>query len=717
MNQAFPQVTMALGKGTEPRYLPIGQYGVVGDCRTAGLIAPNGSIDWLCLPHFDSPAVFCRLLDNEKGGYFRISPVEACEARMQYLPGTNILETFFESERGRVRLVDVAPVRRRQQPPHIFAHLSSLLPNAPRGIRAGLEREVGNDVAAAHRINRILTCMNGETTIELTLKATFDYARKGASISVQPFGDGAVGAVLSADDHYLALMVRYLPSHVAGEQQQPLALDVREGVLHGVISLHTGQRLAAALNYARSETEARQILARLARHDFDADLDETMNFWREWSSQCRYDGPYQEAILRSALTLKLCTFEPTGAIVAAPTTSLPEDIGGVRNWDYRYTWLRDSAFTLGALGELGYYNEARDYFHFLHDLQIRDATDLRIMYSIRGETDGALDEHELTHLEGYKGSRPVRIGNGAATQRQMDVYGELADAAFSYVRMSGYRHTHRLSESMRDLRHLTELLANYVAEHWQDVDRGIWEVRGAPRAFVYSRAMCWVALDRACRLADHHGHQQWHEHWSKVRELIRNDIATHGYSEQLQSFTQSYGDDTLDAANLRLSLTRYLPADDPRMSSTINVTDRLLSGDHGLLYRYRPSGGDRSDGKSDGKGRSDAPGSSDDGLPGSEGAFLACTYWYVSNLCLQGRLGEARERFEQLLQYANPLGLFSEEIDPQSGALLGNYPQAFTHIGLINSATLLQRAQEGRMEPITGGDMGHENVATREAHT
>ncbi|MEO7000249.1 MAG: glycoside hydrolase family 15 protein, partial [Ktedonobacterales bacterium] len=470
---------------------------------------------------------------------------------------------------------------------------------------------------------------------------------------------------------------------------------------------------AAALNYARNETEARQILARLPRHDLDADLDETMSFWREWSAQCQYNGPYQEVILRSALALKLCTFEPTGAIVAAPTTSLPEDIGGVRNWDYRYTWLRDSAFTLGALGELGYYNEARDYFHFLHDLQIRDARDLRIMYSIRGETDGALDEQDLTHLEGYQGSRPVRIGNGAATQRQMDVYGELADAAFSYVRMSGYRHPHRLNESLRDLRHLTEMLANYVADHWQDEDRGIWEVRGAPRAFVYSRAMCWVALDRACRLADHHGHQKWQEHWSKVRELIHNDIATHGYSDQLQSFTQSYGDETLDAANLRMSLTRYLSADNPRMSSTITVTDRLLSGDHGLLYRYRPSGANKGDGKSDGKG---GAGSSDDGLPGSEGAFLACTYWYVSNLCLQGRLGEARERFEQLLQYANPLGLFSEEIDPKSGALLGNYPQAFTHIGLINSAVLLQRAQEGRMEPITDGDMGHENVTTHPSH-
>ncbi|MEO7074549.1 MAG: trehalase-like domain-containing protein, partial [Ktedonobacterales bacterium] len=243
MNQTFPQVKMTLGAGEEPPYLPIGQYGVIGDCRTAALIAPNGSLDWLCLPHFDSPAVFCRLLDAEKGGYFRICPAEACEARMQYLPGTNILETFFESDRGQVRLVDVAPVRRRQTPPHVFSHLATLLPNAPHGIRAGLEREVGNDVAAAHRINRILTCLNGETTIEMTLKATFDYARKEASISVQPLGDGAVGAVISADDHYLALILRYLPSHASGEEQHPLVIEVREGVLRATIHLQAGQRV------------------------------------------------------------------------------------------------------------------------------------------------------------------------------------------------------------------------------------------------------------------------------------------------------------------------------------------------------------------------------------------------------------------------------------------------------------------------------------------
>ncbi len=713
MQEQTGQVKAILNQQSEPRYLPIAQYGVIGDCRTAALIAPNGSIDWLCVPHFDSPAVFCRLLDADKGGYFRICPAEACEASMEYLPATNILQTTFESASGRVRLVDVAPVRLRPRRPHIFEHLaSSLLPNATHGIRAGLEREVGNDVSAAHRVNRIVTCLAGEAMMEVTLKASFDYARQAATITLHPLANGAAGAILSADGRYLTFIARYLPSESENAQHAaPIQLALEGDTLRARIPLLVGQRLAVALNYARDEAEARGRLAELLRHDFDADLDETMGFWRDWASLSQYDGPYQSAIMRSALALKLCTFEPTGAIVAAPTTSLPEWIGGVRNWDYRYTWLRDSAFTLDALGELGYFGEARDYFHFINDLQIRDAANMRIMYSIRGETDGALQEHELTHLEGYQGSHPVRIGNGAADQRQLDVYGELADAALRYVRMSGYpgpRHAHtgnRLAlphlqshlreraqermarESQRDLRDLSMQIAEYVADHWHEVDQGIWEVRGQPRPFVYSRAMCWVALDRACALAAHHGHERQAERWRDARERIRHDVQTHGYNHQLQSFTQAYGDETLDASNLRLSLTKFLAASDPRILGTMAATQRDLTGDEGLIYRYRPAGATHE--------TASGGGATDDGLPGSEGAFLACTFWYISNLALQGRVGEARDRFEQMLSYASPLGLFAEEIDPATGAQLGNYPQAFTHIGLINAATNLQHAQEG----------------------
>ncbi len=713
------QIQVRLGEGNEPRYQPIANYGVIGDCRTAALIAPNGSIDWLCLPHFDSPAVFCKLLDADKGGYFRICPTEACEARMEYMVDTNILQTLFTASGGSVRLVDVTPVRMRPRKPHVVEHLASLLPGTTHGIRAGLEREVGNDVSASHRVNRIITCQSGEVTMEITLKATFDYARKAPDIALHPLADGAVGAILTADGRYLSLIVRHLPSDSANAERMPtITLHEQDGVLRAVVPMKEGQRIGAALSYARTQGEAENQLSSLLRHDFDADLDETMRFWRDWISLCHYDGPYQVTILRSALALKLCTFEPTGAIVAAPTTSLPEWIGGVRNWDYRYTWLRDSSFTLDALGNLGYASEARDYFHFLDDLRIRDAADMRIMYTIRGEKDGALEEHELTHLEGYMGSRPVRIGNGAATQRQLDVYGEVADSALRYARQAGFtqpRHTghtdhtdHRFTmehmrnhlrertqdrmarETQRDLRTLSEQIARYVAHHWQDVDQGIWEVRGAPRAFVYSRAMCWVALDRACKLAEHHGHSHDTAQWAAIRDQIRQSVMEHGYSEQLQSFTQAYGDETLDAANLRLSLVNFLPANDPHMLGTIAATERILTSPNGLIYRYRPA-----DVAAKGKGLDEA-GATDDGLPGGEGAFLACTFWYVSNLAAQGRLGEARERYERLLSYASPLGLFSEEINPDTGALLGNYPQAFTHIGLVNAAVNLQRAQEGR---------------------
>ncbi|HLY30824.1 MAG TPA: glycoside hydrolase family 15 protein [Ktedonobacterales bacterium] len=706
-------VQTVLGDGNEPRYQPIANYGVIGDCRTAALIAPTGSIDWLCLPHFDSPAVFCRLLDADKGGYFRISPTEACEAHMEYLSDTNILQTAFTSAGGRVRLVDVAPVRLRPRKPHVVEHLASLLPGAAHGIRAGLEREVGNDVAAAHRVDRIVTCQSGAVTMEITLKATFDYARKAPTITLQALPDGAAGAILTADDRYLTLIVRHLPSvSVSTADVAPIALHEQAGVLRTQVPMVEGQQLGVALSYARTQAEAESILLELSHHDFDADLDETMRFWRDWMSMCQYDGPYQREILRSALALKLCTFEPTGAIVAAPTTSLPEWIGGVRNWDYRYTWLRDSAFTLNALGVLGYNSEARDYFHFLDDLQIRDAADMRIMYSVRGEKDGALDEHELTHLEGYAGSRPVRIGNGAATQRQLDVYGEVAEAALNYVRKAGFTKSHHTEhpftiehvrnhlhertqermehETQRDLRTLSEQIARFVSHHWQEVDQGIWEVRGQPQAFVYSRAMCWVALDRACKLAEHHGHQREVALWSTTRDRIRQDVLTHGYHDLLQSFTQAYGSQTLDASNLRLTLAGFLRADDPFMLGTIAATERSLTGPNRLVYRYRPA-----DVAAEGRG-SDEAGATDDGLPGGEGAFLACTFWYVSNLALQGRLSEARERFEQLLSYASPLGLYAEEIDPATGAHLGNYPQAFTHIGLINAAINLQHAQEGR---------------------
>ncbi|HEU5348573.1 MAG TPA: glycoside hydrolase family 15 protein [Ktedonobacterales bacterium] len=673
-----------------PRYRPIGEYGVIGDCRTAALIGPDGSVDWCCMPHFDSPAVFLRLLDADKGGYFQVCPTESFTSQMAYLPATNMLQTIFSTATGKLRLIDCMPIRARQpRTANITAHLPSQLLHGAHGLRAGLERELGNDVAASHRILRVATCLEGTIDITTILKATFDYARKAADVEIMPTANGIAGAVLSAEGRYLALVIRILPPSTSNST---IAIWRTEDMLTTSLSLAEGDRVAVSLNYARSPGEARALFHQLMTHDVDADIHETMQYWRGWAAACRYDGPYQEAVLRSALALKLCTFEPTGAIVAAPTTSLPEEIGSVRNWDYRYTWLRDSAFTLGALGRLGYYSEARDYFHFLNDLDIKSIDNLRIMYSIRGECGAQLAEAELTHLEGYQQSQPVRIGNGAAMQRQMDVYGELLDAAYSYLQQAGFRHGHRIGEPIRDLRTLAELVSDYVATHWHDLDQGIWEVRGEPRAYVYSRAMCWVALDRACRMAHHHGHTKHAERWVKQCAAIRAQIEQLGYDRDLQSFTQSYGNTVLDSANLRLALVHFQQADQPQMRNTILAAAKHLSGDDGLLYRYRdvekpnqPPQQTRRDQRSI------------DGLPSGEGAFLACTWWLVSDLCHLGKIEEARRRFEHLLSLASPLGLYSEEIDPESGALLGNYPQAFTHIGLINSAVTLQHAQEGRL--------------------
>jgi GH15 family glucan-1,4-alpha-glucosidase len=663
-----------------PRYRPISQYGVIGDCRTAALIGPDGSIDWCCLPHFDSPAIFCRLLDADKGGYFRVSPAEQAESSVSYLPGTNILETLFTSASGRLRLVDFMPIRQRSRR-KLRLRLGARFSRVTPGLAAAYERELGNDVAAAHRLQRMVTCLEGRVEVAVTLKATFDYARQPPQVQGQTLTASAASAILSAGERFLVLVVRCLPasdSERAGLQwlERGEALSLRA-------TLQAGDQLVAALQYARSEAEAQHLLQTLLIQPFQRDLDETHAYWRDWSARCRYQGDYAEAVLRSALALKLCTFEPSGAIVAAPTTSLPEWIGGVRNWDYRYTWLRDSVFTLTALARLGYYNEARQYFHFLHDLQINEGEDLRIMYSVRGEAGKELHEQTLEHLEGYRGSRPVRVGNGAALQRQLDVYGEVTDAAYRYLRHTGFHHQ-RASDGIRDVRALATLLADYVLNHWHDKDRGIWEVRGQPQAFVYSRAMCWAALDRACKIAAHYRRDGHAAHWARARDALHADILEHGYSQQFQSFTQAYGSDALDASNLRLLLAGFLPPDDPRMVATVEATARHLAGPNGLLYRYRAAG-------------DDGPGTTDDGLPGKEGAFLVCTFWLIESLCYLGRVDEARERFEQLLGFASPLGLFSEEVDPDTGEHLGNYPQAFTHIGLINCALTLQRAQEGEL--------------------
>ncbi len=398
------------------RYRPIAQYGVIGDCRTAALVGPDGSIDWLCLPHFDSEAILLRLLDANRGGYFRVQPRATAATQMEYLPGTNVLETRFATPEGACAWWTSCRSGPRARTRQATNPLATLLPGMARS--SELEREAGNDVAAAHRINRLVTCLDGTVELQVALKATFNYARENPEYTPQLAGPDAVAALVSAPGRTLVFLLRLLPSNAASANPPRISLDIREGVLATSVTLHAGERAVALLQYARSLDEARTLLDTLLRHDFDADLDETLGYWHDWSARSHYTGLYQHAVERSALALKLCTFEPTGAIVAAPTTSLPELVGGTRNWDYRYTWLRDSAFTLGALAAIGRHDEARDYFHFLHDLQIRSGSQLKVLYSILGYSGAQLEEQTLDHLEGYRGSRPVRIGNAAAGQCQ-----------------------------------------------------------------------------------------------------------------------------------------------------------------------------------------------------------------------------------------------------------------------------------------------------------
>jgi GH15 family glucan-1,4-alpha-glucosidase len=687
-------------EGAEPRYWAIEDYGVIGDCRTAALVAPNGSIDWLCLPHFDSQAALCKLVDADRGGYFQVRPQHDCDAAMRYLPASNMLETTFTSEMGQVKALDFMPIRKRRPHERVLEALSGLAPSAAHHQRAHLERDMGNDVAAAHRIDRLVSCEHGEATITISLKVTPDFAQRQARYALHVQYPRVVAATLHDDERQRYLVFVAKPMSGAAGTSAPGEFDVSvlDGRLQASIQLQAGQRIGVALNFARDEAEAQELLQRILARDLDDDAAETLNYWQTWADQCAYSGLYADAVLRSALALKLCTFEPSGAIVAAPTTSLPESVGGERNWDYRFTWLRDSSFTLQALGLLGYHSEARDFFHFLHDLGVREGSQFRVLYTLRGESDGATKEQELTRLEGYKGSRPVRIGNAAAEQRQMDIYGELADAALRYAEALGYCKGERSRESPRDLRSVASVIADFVADHWQDLDQGIWEERGPERAFVYSRAMCWVALDRALRITGGHVSHERTARWSDAARQIRDDIDSNGYNDQIGAFTQAYGVDAVDSANFRLALVGYLPTENERLRDTITTTGRILSAHNALVYRYRPAG--------DQPVKSGANANFDDGLAGDEGAFLTCAFWYVSALAMMDKLDDARERFERLMQFASPLGLYSEEVDANTGALLGNYPQAYTHIGLVIAAHHLhlaaQRAEKAAREGQEG---------------
>jgi pentatricopeptide repeat protein len=599
-------------------YQPIQDYGIVGDLHSAALVGMDGSIDWLCLPHFDSPSIFAAILDDEKGGRFRISPdFEGANSKQLYLPDTNVLITRFFSPEGVGEVTDYMPI----------------------GIQ--------EDGQGHHQLVRRVTVVRGEMPFRMECDPAFDYARQKHEVEISDDG-----ACFSSPQLSLGLATR-VPLQRQGD---------------GVTAEFTLEEGESAVFVLRKVEPQSGCGASFSEREEETLFKETVDYWRRWLSKCTYAGRWREMVHRSALTLKLLTFAPTGAIVAAPTTSLPEGIGGERNWDYRHTWIRDAAFTLYGLLRIGFTEEAAGFMDWLEARCQHSNPDgsLQLMYGIDGRSD--LTEETLDHLDGYRGSRPVRIGNGAYDQLQLDIYGELMDAVYLYN-----KHGEPISY---DLWTRLRVLIEWVCDNWQRKDEGIWEIRGGQQHFVYSRLMCWVAVDRGLRLAAKRSFPADRERWSKVRDEIYEDIMENGWSTEREAFVQAYGGDTLDASNLVMPLVFFLSPRDPRMLKTLDATNRppkdggLVS--NGLVYRYDLE-------------------KSADGLTGEEGTFSLCTFWLVEALTRAGRLDEARLLFEQMLSYANHLGLYAEEIGT-SGEALGNFPQAFTHLTLISAAYNLDRA-------------------------
>jgi len=610
-------------------YRPISDYAVIGDCHTAALISAEGSIDWACLPHFDSPAAFLRILDDEKGGYCSVTPAEPALPSRQYLPDTNILETLWETTNGALSVTDFMAVGSTPE--------------------SEFDREMGRDTATERSILRLVTCRREPVSVAVEVKTTPGFATAEASVSMLP--DGRVKAECDSGTVWIQLMGRSI-------------LQGKDGRAVAVFRLEPGETIALAITWGNVDEKV---------EPWDIDrvrdcLQRTREYWEKWCKTFEYEGDYADVVKRSALALKLMIFEPTGAIIAAPTTSLPEQIGGMRNWDYRFTWVRDATFTLISLMNLGYFGEARDFLHFFKRT-LGDHDDFQVLYTIHGDRE--TPESELNHLDGYMGSRPVRIGNKAVDQTQLDAFGELIHCVYLYI---AHPETKVAPQRFRDrFWHVVRVAADTVAKTWCEPDKGIWELRGDAQPFVYSKGMCWLALDRAIKLAKWCGETSHVARWMRQRDLLYRDFMDYGFNAEIGAFTQAYGSTALDAAVLRLPMLGVIDGRDPKMRSTIDTLERDLMR-NGVLYRYR----------------------ADDGLPGVDGAFLACSFWLVENYVLCGRLSDARDLFQHLISFANDLGLMSEEVDVETGMSLGNYPQAFTHIALINAAMRLAEARRGR---------------------
>ncbi len=589
-------------------------FGIIGDMRTAALVGIDGSIDWYCYPHFDSPSVFGAILDSERGGYFRIRASSDATSKQLYFPNTNVLITRFLNREGVGEITDFMPVGS------------------------------GSDRERNYQIIRRVTAVRGRVTFELRCQPAFDYGR--AAHTVNLLEDGAVfrSAVTS-----LALASK-------------VPLKAENGGVDCTFTLKEGRTTTLCLQ-ADERRGADSVLRAMDEPEAERVLRTTVNFWRHWLAKSQYRGRWGRMVNRSALVLKLLTFQPTGAIIAAPTTSLPEVVRGERNWDYRYSWIRDAAFTVYALLRIGFKEEANAFMTWLM-ARISDngkSGYLRPVYRVNGDPVG--QEEVLDHLEGYKMSRPVRVGNAAGNQMQLDIYGALMDAIYLFNKYA--------SPISYDLWSDLRTILNWLCQNWKEADSGIWEMRSKPRQFVYSKMMCWVALDRGIRLAEKRGFPSDIDVWRRTRDAIYEEIMNKGWDEELQSFVQSYGSKALDASALLMPLVFFVSPTDPRMLKTLEAIRRDLTSDH-LVRRYSVK-------------------RSDDGLFGEEGTFSLCTFWFVEALTRCGRLEEARIVFEKMMGYANHLGLYSEEIGPRGNAL-GNFPQAFTHLALISAAVNLDRA-------------------------
>jgi GH15 family glucan-1,4-alpha-glucosidase len=588
-------------------YKPIADYGVIGDMHTAALVGLDGSIDWYCAPRFDSPSVFAALLDARKGGRFQLSVIESFTTKQNYEGDTNVLSTIFESKQGRIKLTDFMP--------------------------CFMEK---GELKGFQETHRIVECLEGELGLRIIFQPRLNYAR--GQTNIIETGEGCTARNQG--------------------QQITLASSVKlrvadKDILTSEFRLSKGQRAVFVLKWGKNPP----IPA--SRYETSKKLSRTLSYWKRWVGHVKYQGPFRANVVRSCLVLKLLQYAPTGAMVAAVTTSLPESIGTLRNWDYRYSWIRDNALSVLALSEAGASREALDYARWLINLRRHSKEKLQIMMGIGGENE--IPETTLDHLEGYRRSSPVRIGNAASKQLQLDVYGILADYVY-FLHTLGWT-TRRVYEN------LVRYSADQAMKEWQSPDSGIWEMRQL-KTFVESTMWCYVALDRAIKMARELGYGEDWQRWEPVRKKIKNHILSEGWSEKKKAFAMVFGGEDLDAANLLMPLVGFLPARDPKMTSTIERIREELSEDD-LIYRYKV----------------------DDGQLGKEGAFTVCSFWMVDCLTRLGKLREAEGLLNQLTKRSNHLGLYSEEIDPKTGEALGNFPQAYTHMGLITASVHLEEAR------------------------